>query len=155
MADLSTDSTSPTVVTTSDPAVESGKTNVIRFSERVKAFLDSLSPPGATVHDTGWVALTVTPGVATGVYCEVRRIGKMVIWRAEFHTVTPGTLCMIPGGFRTTRRFQAIALRYASTTTTNYASVSFVADGTVLVSITGTAVTTTPGYTATAVWTTD
>lgn len=153
MADLSTDSTSPAVVTTSDPAVESGKTNTIRFSERVKAFFDSLSPSGATVYDTGWRDLAVTS--ATGVFCQVRRIGKTAFFRAEFHTVTAGTFCTLPTEFRPTQRSQLVAMRYASSTSTSYASLSLPTNGVMLVSIVGAAVTTTPGYTCVASWPVD
>lgn len=63
-----------TGITTSSPAATSGKTSVVRLSDQVVEWQAALSPAGATVYDTGRVALMETPARSV-VY---RRIGKRV-----------------------------------------------------------------------------
>ena len=63
-----------TGITTSSPAVTSVKTSVVRLSDRIIEWQAALSPAGATVYDTGRVALIETPARSV-VY---RRIGKRV-----------------------------------------------------------------------------
>jgi len=88
MADLSTDSTSPTAVATTDPNDDgTGKSNLVRFSARVKSFVDSMSPVGVTAYDSGWVNLTPAAGTAGGRF-GIRRVGAMVFMRGQ---VTPAT----------------------------------------------------------------
>lgn len=87
MADLPTDSKSPTPVLTTDAAVVSGQTNVVRFSARVKKFFDALSPSTGSVYDTGWIAPTLATGTAGNGF-GIRRIGKRVFMRG---TVAPAT----------------------------------------------------------------
>ena len=63
-----------TGITTSSPAVTSAKTSVVRLSDQIIEWQAALSPAGATVYDTGRVALMETPARSV-VY---RRIGKRV-----------------------------------------------------------------------------
>lgn len=63
-----------TGITTSSPAVTSTKTSVVRLSDQIIEWQAALSPAGATVYDTGRVALMETPARSV-VY---RRIGKRV-----------------------------------------------------------------------------
>lgn len=150
---IPTDSLAPVAVESTDPWKVSGVGALVRGLKRVTAWITALSPAGATVHDTGPVPLTGS-GNVTMVNAFYRRVGRLVEVRAEFHTVSAGALfaASLPSEIRPPTRLQVIALRYASTTSTSYASVAFNTDGTVLVSITGTAVTTTPGYTVRAFW---
>ena len=71
-----------TGITTSSPAVTSAKTSVVRLSDQIVEWQAALSPVGATVYDTGRVALMETPARSV-VY---RRIGKRVTvsaWGSE------------------------------------------------------------------------
>ncbi len=136
----------------SDPRHPSGfRTWFLNLWAAIDAILVRL---GVLEADTGWVNLTGSSGV-TMVNCAVRKVGRLVEFRAEFHTVTAGSLlaAALAVEFRPPTRQQEIALRYASTTSANFASVAFNTDGAVLVSVTGTPVTTTPGYTVRAHWT--
>lgn len=79
--DLATDSLYPTEVLTTDLAVDANsQTNVVRFSQRVRKFFNSLTPSGATVYDTGWVGSGVATALA-GVTVSgqtFRRVGSGV-----------------------------------------------------------------------------
>jgi hypothetical protein len=118
----------------------------------INTYLNPEIPTGATVYDTGWVNLTAT-GVTTN-HCAVRRIGKTVHFRAEFWSVTAGTMLTLATEFRPGRRLPVICPRYATgNVATNQAALLFDTDGTVAVVVAvGTAVTAAPGYVVNATW---
>lgn len=74
---LPTNSVSIQGIGTTSPAVESGKTSVVRLSDEIKEYQAAQSPPGASVYDTGW--LNITPLVdVTSQGAQARRIGKTI-----------------------------------------------------------------------------
>ncbi|WP_034648242.1 hypothetical protein [Cellulomonas sp. HZM] len=91
----------PAPVSTSDAAVSGGETNVVRFSKRVRDWLNGLTPSGATVFDTGAVACTIAGGFTGSL--SVRRIGKQVFLQGlvsgTFAANTTTTVAIIPSAF--------------------------------------------------------
>jgi len=71
-----TDSIAPVPILPSDPAYVADKTNPVRFSERVKAWIEGLSPASASQYDTGWIAHTFAGGLSGTI--EYRRVGRRV-----------------------------------------------------------------------------
>lgn len=103
--------------------------------------------------DTGWVNLS-TSGV-TNVACQYRRIDRVVYFRAEFYNVTGAVMCTLPVGYRPPYRFQLFAPRILSpgSSFTTIATGYFATDGTVTVGmLTGSSITSAPGYSLTASW---
>lgn len=96
---LPTNSVSIQGIGTTSPAVESGKTSVVRLSDELKEFMAALSPAGATAYDTGDVTITaaspVTPYGVAGV--RSRRIGKDVKLRGNI-IMSAATSLSGPGG---------------------------------------------------------
>lgn len=74
-----TNSTSPTPISVSDPTVVAGETSVVRLGKRLRDWIVGLSPAGATVYDTGWVACTLAEGFTGSL--SVRRVGRSVYLR--------------------------------------------------------------------------
>lgn len=97
------DSLYPTPVATSDAAVSSGKTNVVRFSERVRDWLTSLTPAAAAAYDSGWVACALEAGWSGPA--RVRRIGRVVFLGGVIASPSLGanattTAATIPAAYR-------------------------------------------------------
>jgi len=97
-------STKPVTRTGSSPLLASGKTSVVQLSEEVSAWIEGLSPSGASVYDTGWVTLTPDAGF-TPAALFIRRQGKRVSIRGAVTRdagVWPGdsTVMTLPAGFR-------------------------------------------------------
>ncbi len=80
MADLATDSLYPAPILVTDTDVLDGAPSDQRYSERVKKFLESLSPSGAVAYDTGWTTYTPT---LTGLTAGATIAGRYRRWGME------------------------------------------------------------------------
>lgn len=100
---LPTNSVSVQGIGTTSPAVESGKTSVVRLSDEIKEWMAATSPSGATAYDTGWVDIAPASGFSS-TRAAVRRIGKEIKYRGYINgTISSGaTIGTVPTGFRPT-----------------------------------------------------
>ena len=107
---VSSNSSGPVPISPTEVPVRGGRQNIIDYTNRVKAWLDSLSPSGE-VHDTGWeggVALATGFEDYGGSFGTVkyRRVGRMVMMRglvratSQRNTGTTHTMVNLPVGIR-------------------------------------------------------
>jgi hypothetical protein len=92
-----TDSKSPTAISPTEQWLVGGIGAVVRGTRQIRDWIIGMSPSTATVHDTGWVTITVTdpswgPYGGTDAVPAIRRIGRVVYLRGLLRA-----LATIPG----------------------------------------------------------
>lgn len=74
-----------TPFTSPQPDMPTGTSNPVSWKSwftKIGDWIKALSPPGAAVYDTGWLAVTALSG-STAQFAQARRIGTAVYFRGQ------------------------------------------------------------------------